>query len=164
MKASIAHTFVYNLIIVFILIVFGVLAAAVNYYKAFKVNNMVIASIEKCEGYNDCSIGEISNTLDAMGYIVDDNFTSSDCPKRKNATNVTAVPSHRICIYEYDDTLYVSDTKTGTYRAEEEGSYYKYSVMSYIYIDLPLIEAFDIPIHTRAERIYKFSETGGGDA
>lgn len=159
MRESIAHTFVYNLIIIFVLIVFGLLAAAQNYYKAFKVNNLTISSIEKYEGYNRLSREEIQNNLKSMGYTIDNDFNMAyDCPEKKGATIATTRSSeqipYRICIYEYNNDSVEE-------RGEKAGSYYNYSVISYIYVDLPVVDAFSIPVHTKAERIYRFTGTGG---
>jgi len=171
MKASIAHTFVYNLIIIYILIVFGLLAATLNYYEAFKVNNMAIASIEKYEGYNDLSRAEISNILDTIGYFRSSNFNMSSCPEKKGAVVAATDDDDQIpymlCVYEYsDDSINISSTTGKVVRKEREGSYYNYSVVSYIYVDLPLIKSFSIPVHTKAERIYKFTRTDdeGGES
>lgn len=147
MRESITHTFVYNMIILFIVIVFGILAAAVSYYKAYKVNNRIISSIEKYEGYNSLAQEEILNTLQTIGYTVD---PGQSCPSRKgtNAMSNGGLPYH-ICVYYYPDD---------TSKDEKKGSYYSYSVVSYIYVDIPIIDSFRIPVHTKAERIYRFNE------
>ncbi len=151
MRESITHTFVYNMIILFIVIVFGILAAAVSYYKAFKVNNRIISSLEKYEGYNTLAQEEIGNTLETIGYTVDQNST---CPTRGDVAAMSngALP-YPICVYYYPD-----DTSTD----EDNGTYYNYSVVSYIYVDIPIIDRFRIPVHTKAERIYRFTGTDGG--
>ena len=53
MRTPIAYTFIFNLMIIFILIVFAFMAGTMSYYKAFKVNNRIVHSIEKFEGFNE---------------------------------------------------------------------------------------------------------------
>ena len=38
MREGIGSVFLYNIIILFVIIVFGLLSATISYYKAFKVN------------------------------------------------------------------------------------------------------------------------------
>ena len=51
MKESIGSTFLYNIIFIFIIIVFGLIAATLNYYKGFKINTRILQSIQKNSGY-----------------------------------------------------------------------------------------------------------------
>ena len=46
MRQSIGATATFNIIIIFIVIVFGLLIGTVNYYKAFKVNSRILDIIE----------------------------------------------------------------------------------------------------------------------
>ena len=59
MKESIGGTASLNIALAFISIVFAFLAAALSYYKAFKVNNIISNAIEKYEGFNELSINEM---------------------------------------------------------------------------------------------------------
>lgn len=147
MKSAIAHTFLYQLIIIYVVIVFGIIMASVNYYKAFKVNNRVISSIEKFEGYNDLARADIDNTLSAIGYT---KHSTSSCPTRNGIEPMSnGSLDYPICVYYYP-----SDVS----KKEKEGTYYNYSVVSYIYVDIPYLDKFRIPVHTKAERIYKFND------
>lgn len=121
-----------------------------SYYKAFKVNNRVISTIEKYEGYNDLAREEIGQTLDIIGYTRD---PDQKCPSR---SGVPAMKNgdlpYNICVYYYPDD---------TSKKEKNNVYYNYSVVSYIYVDIPLLDRFKLPVHTKAERIYRFSNEGG---
>lgn len=143
MKESLGSTFLYNIIIVFIAIVFAILAATLTYYKAYKVNTRIINSIEKFEGYNDLSIKEIDNTLTSIGYMYKDNHK---CPTQKNGAKLATPESEqfRYCVYYYP--------KDGDDR------HYSYAVMTYITLDIPVVSMFlQIPIYTRTNRIYRFN-------
>ena len=51
MREGIGSVFLYNIIIVFIVITFGFLSASLSYMKAFKVNGKIANALEKYEGY-----------------------------------------------------------------------------------------------------------------
>lgn len=143
MKESLGSTFLYNIIIVFIVIVFAILAATLTYYKAYKVNTKIINSIEKFEGYNDLSVKEINYTLTSIGYMYKDDHK---CPAEKNGASLAGPESKqfRYCVYYYP--------KDGDDR------HYSYGVMTYITIDIPIVNMFlQIPIYTRSNRIFRFN-------
>lgn len=148
MKTAIGSTFMYNIILVFLVIVFAFLAGIMSYYKAFKINNRIVYSIEKFEGYNEKSINEIDKTLSTFGY---DRSTPSCEKVYDNMVLVSgAEPGYRYCIYvEREATI----GKAGT------GEYYSYGVMTYMTIDLPVVKYIRIPIYTKTNQIYKFTDT-----
>ena len=63
MREGIGSVFLYNMIILFIIIVFGLLSATISYYKAFKVNERLLFMIDKFEGYNNLSVEEMHDFL-----------------------------------------------------------------------------------------------------
>lgn len=140
MRESIGSTFLYNLIILFIAIVFAILGSTLMYYKAFKVNTRIINSIQKFEGYNDLAKTEINNTLTSIGYMTKD---SHMCPSQKNGGVLqTENKKFRYCVYYF----------------KESNEYYKYGVITYITLDIPIVNTFlQIPIYTESERIFKFN-------
>lgn len=140
MKEGIGSIFLYNIIIVFIVIVFAILAATLTYYKAFKVNTKIINSIEKFEGYNDLAINEINNTLTSIGYMYKDDYK---CPETKNGGTLQKENKQfRYCVYYF----------------KESNRYYSYGVITYITFDIPMVNMFlQIPIYTRSNRIFRFN-------
>ena len=68
MRESIGSVFLYNIIILFVIIVFGLLSATISYYKAFKVNERLLYSLDKFEGYNQFSREEMETYLSSIGY------------------------------------------------------------------------------------------------
>lgn len=151
MSNPIGHTFMYNIIIIFIVIVFAFLSASLSYYKAFKINNRIVYSIEKYEGYNELSIDEINKILTNFGYDRDTRFISNEC--RENYKDMTLVsgtsPEFRYCIYIDNYVISSSNHASGTY--------YTYGVKTYMTIDLPVVKLIKIPIFTKTNQIYKFT-------
>ena len=63
MRESIGSIALYNIIIIFMVIVFGFAGGIMTYQKAYKVNSKIAAALEKSESYNDISINEINRVL-----------------------------------------------------------------------------------------------------
>ena len=145
MKESIGSTASLNIMLAFIAIVFAFLAATLSYYKAYKVNNVIANAIEKYEGYNNLSEGEIASKLTSIGY---QQFQPSqtNCPKTKkfdkHEYNLVS-RNNGICVYvRYKK----SDANVNTYQ---------YGVVSYMTISLPIISNFiKIPVKTTTNELY----------
>ena len=161
MRESIGSTFLYNMIFVFIIVVFGLISATMSYYKGFKVNTRILSSINKFAGYNDKSAKEIENYLSGIGYTVDPG-SQGECAKEKNSGHLvkTSGTSYLYCVYYYYDDTGVNekDGKKAKLNGNGEPIYYSYGVTSYIYVDLPIVGKFKIPVYTKGERIYNFSD------
>ena len=140
MKESIGSTFIINMVIVFIAIVFAILAAILTYYKAFKVNTRIINSIEKYEGYNSLALHEIDNTLTSIGYTL---RTDQTCPSTKDGGVLqTEDKKFRYCVYYF----------------EENDRYYSYGVITYVTLDIPIVNMLlHVPIYTKSNRIFRFN-------
>ena len=150
MNGPIGHTFLYNLIIIFIFIVFGFLAGTISYYKAFKINNRIVSAIEEFEGYNTNgskggSVEEIDRVLSTFGYT----RGRANCPDTYR--NMSLLESSRDNGYRY--CIYISDARPA------KGTYYKYGVLTYMNIDLPVVRRINIPVFTKTNQIYKFTNT-----
>lgn len=148
MREGIGSVVLYNIIIVFIVITFGFLAASLSYMKAFKVNGKIANSLEKYEGYNSLSDKEIAETLSGIGYRI----ATPDCKPRKhnkytyNPVSAGSYKQHEYCIYEY------------TQGTDFEGGYFSYGIETYIHLDIPIIGGFfKIPVYSESESIFKFS-------
>ena len=141
MREGIGSVFLYNIVIVFIVVIFAFLAGTMSYSKAFRVNSRIINALEKYEGYNELSDTEINNVLQTLGYRV--NTGGFSCPEREGAEAVTKVTdSYEYCVYYY----------------QIDSRHYNYGVLTYIYLDLPVIgRLFKVPVYTRTARIYQFN-------
>lgn len=148
MREGIGSVFLYNIIIVFIVITFGFLSASLSYMKAFKVNGKIANSLEKYEGYNELSDLEIAQTLTTIGYRTE----PPDCKDRVH-NGITYQPvtagsykGHEYCLYEYIN---------GT---DFEGGYFSYGIVTYIHLDIPIMGGiFKLPVYSETESIFKFS-------
>ena len=138
MKESIGSVALFNIIIIFLLVMFALLAATLSYSKAFRVNSRILTTIEKYEGYNELADQEINNILGTLGYQAG----NANCPK-KNGVKASAKLSTN-----YDYCVYYMDI---------DSNHYKYGITTYITLDLPLINKVKLPIYTETERIYRFT-------
>lgn len=139
MRESFGSVFTYNIIIVFLLIVFAFLLGTVSYFKAFKVNNHIANAIEKFEGYNSLAVREIDNALITVGYRMEADF---ECPVREGT--LLEAPTgvrHRYCIY----------------LQEETNNYRTYGILTFMNMDLPVIgQVMRLPIYSKTIRLYNF--------
>lgn len=141
MKESIGSTASLNIILAFLAIVFAFLAAALSYYKAYKINNIITNTIVKYEGYNDYAIDEINLKLNSLGY----QQFNLNCPANKDYDGneyllVDSGNVQGVCIYFYNNT----NTKQ-----------YNYVVTTYMTVNIPIVgEFFRIPVNTSTEDIF----------
>lgn len=149
MKGPIGHTFMYNIIILFIFIVFAFIGGILSYYKGYKINNKIVGSIEKFEGYNKNTLTEINKNMGNLGY----KHTHETCDSTYKGMYLIEVGDE-----EYNYCIYVSYDPNDKSAFPNGGEYYQYGVLTYMDISLPLIRNFSIPIFTKTNRIYKFSE------
>lgn len=146
MRESIGSIALYNFIIIYIILVFAILSAMISYNKAFKINSRIIGSIEKYEGWNEGAQKEADRYLGSFGYRERDRYFR--CPENNDErTNLGNGSVYQYCVY-YDET---EDPK--------ETGYYRYSVVTYIYADLPIVGNFSLPIWGKSNRIYKFTDS-----
>jgi hypothetical protein len=135
MRQSIGGTWLFSLMIIFILLFTAYLAVAINYSKSFKVKNEVINIIEREEGLtsNDNktdpgAIEQIANYLTSVGYI-----NHGVCPsgyqgyiKYQDGNRV----KYSYCIKKYN-----------SYNEVEKQKAY-YSVVLFFNMDLPIFGDF----------------------
>ena len=70
MREAIGGTWIFSIVIVFIVLFTGYLAVSVNYSRAFKVKSNIVSIIEQHEGLNDGAEAEIDSYLSGIGYAV----------------------------------------------------------------------------------------------
>ena len=145
MSGPVGHTFIYNIIILFIIIVFAFISGTLSYYKAFKVNNRIIKALEKYEGYNLYSKDEIDRTLGNLGYSTE----NANCKQTYNGMILidSFNENYRYCVY--------IDNKKPT-----KNGYYIYGVLTYMNLDLPIINVINLPVFTKSNRMFKFTSKG----
>ena len=156
MKESIGNAFLFNIIIVFVIILIGFFIGSLDYSKAYKVKNKIVEEIEKegeaaetveetANAYNENTIAEISNWLKGgasrngktynatgVGYPLNTNGgknTSSFC-NEKEGTLVSRTNDYEYCVYLMEDHV------------DEDHIYYYYRVVTFMYFDIPVVSEF----------------------
>ena len=152
MRESIGTSFLLNFIIVFIVFVMMFLAATLSYYKAYRVNNYILHSIEKFEGYNKYSKADIKERLRSIGYDKSD----IKCPttrfeKNNNVEGKLQNDSKDgYCIYLYWD----ENPKS---KHNGKNVYYSYGVVTYLKMEIPLIgRLVKLPVYSKTYNMYHY--------
>ena len=157
MREAIGGTWLFGLVITFIVFFASFLAVSINYAKAFNVKNNVVDLISKYEGNNCNARKKIANYLKDTGYLV-----TGVCPKSGD--------------YLYDGFNYIGYDLEGNQVADGKKAYYcvstdsiedtelatgdtlekkYYRVMVFFKIDLPLVgELTTFKIKGETESIY----------
>ena len=140
MRESIGTVSLLNFIIFFILLVFAFLMGTFSYYKAYRVNNAIVSSIEKFEGYNELSVDEIEEKLSTLGY----ERTEFRC-RDKNGYRLIDEPQG-YCIYE---SVRDYDKDTDVYTS--------YQVTTVIKFQFPIVQnLLRLRVDAKTNRLYDF--------
>lgn len=141
MRESIGSTVLYNIIIVFLSIIFALILGTMVYYRTFKVNKQIIKIIEKYEGFNHLAKEEIELQLNSIGYLKKD---LGACPKKDGKIALTNNSVFPYCVYYFE--------KSGS-------KYYSYGVITYVVFDMPFIDGsvFKFPIYAKTDEIFNFA-------
>lgn len=141
MRESIGSTFLYNIIILFIIVTFAFLSGTLAYMKSFKANSRIINAIEKYEGYNSEAVAEIDNALSTLGYTQE----KAGCPLKNGIEAVEQVGEYyQYCIYHFSPEN--SDLVNKDY----------YGVVTYMRFNFPVVGEFKIPLYAKTEKVYRF--------
>ena len=68
MKEAIANAGIFNLIIIFVIILLMFFIGSLSYSKAFKVKNKIVEEIEKDQGYTSSTEARVEEWLGNIGY------------------------------------------------------------------------------------------------
>ena len=82
MREAIGGTWLFGLVITFIVFFASFLAISINYSKAFNVKNNIVDLISKYEGNNCNARRQIGNYLSDIGYLV-----PGPCPNSADPVN-----------------------------------------------------------------------------
>ena len=152
MRESIGTSFLLNFIVVFIVFIMMFLSATLSYYKAYRINNYILHSIEKFEGYNNYSKAEIKTKLKNIGY----DASNINCPKTRfeanNNIQGSLVNSSKdgYCIYLYWD----ENPKS---KHDGKNVYYSYGVVTYLKLEIPIISRLiKLPVYSKTYNMYHF--------
>lgn len=141
MKEAIANAGVFNLVIIFVIVLLAFFIGSLSYSKAFKVKNKIIEEIEKDQGYtigtNDSTESRVEDWIANIGYRVNtgNSRNTANCPTvtvngGEQGKLVNTDGDYQYCVYEFDTCTARSDkAKCGKY----------YRVTAYMYFDIPII-------------------------
>ena len=126
MREAIGGTWLFVVVVVFVMFFTGYLCLAINYARAYNVKNEVIDIIERNEGYNDEVEQEINDYLADVGYK-----TSGKCDSDYTGGGT---------IYEGNKYVYCYKSfETGGEGTDQAyGVYYKVQV--FFKIEFPIFE------------------------
>ncbi len=151
MREGIGSIQMYNIIILFFLIVVAFLFATISYQRAFKVNTLITSSIERYEGYNGLAIPVIERDLNTIAYQRLRGGVTPNCPAKDPLVLVSGSNlSHKYCVYE-------GALETVTFSDGLQVSFRQYTIVTYVTFDLPLItDLIEIPVISKTNRIVCF--------
>ena len=165
MRESIGAVSLLNFVIFFILLIFAFLMATFSYYKAFKVNNFMVSSIEKYEGFNTLSKEEMEQKMIGLGY----QFIDFKCPttmkggyqlmndKFSVLTSGSDTGYSGYCVYVNDKDVVGDVNSLDTYDS--------YQVTTIITFNFPIVQnTLKLRVNSKTGRIYNFECAQGSDA
>ena len=131
MREAIGGTWIYQLVIIFMLIFVAFLALTMNYTKAFKIKNDLLSIVEKYEGFSKKSIPIINNYLSSSGYTTSGSCLEGEMGSKDLKSDVLeeVKPGEK---YFYC----VSKTSTGT---ETRIRRARYKIRVFFRFDLPVV-------------------------
>lgn len=153
MRTSLGGTAIMYIFIVFFILMAFLLTGTVIYYKGYKINSQIANSLEKFEGYNQYSAEDMDRVFNNLGYRIKSN---SKC---LNNIDGSCLANNN----KYYFSLTCSHTEKKTDEGWQGNNYYiTYKIKTYIYIDLPLNITIKIPITSRTNPIYQFTDYENG--
>jgi len=144
MREAIGGTWIFTIVIVFIVLFSGYLAISVNYSKAFNVKDKIVTIIEQNEGLNNNAQTEIDNYLSGVGYHVYGTCNSEE----KGIGKSTNGNRYKYCVSKR--TSGDSSTLKKTY----------YKVKVFFRLDLPILgNIFTFPVSGETKAVYFATDT-----
>ena len=138
MREAIGGTWIFGIVITFIVLFSGYLAVSVNYSKAFRVKNELVSLIEKYEGHGPEAQKQIETYLDGVGYWV---YGSCTTEGRGSGFVATTNSEYKYCV----DKVETSDSLNRAY----------FKVTVFFKLDLPVVGGiFTFPITGETKSIY----------
>lgn len=148
MKTSIGYSVILNIVIVFIVIIFGAIAMCLSYYKAFKVSNSITLSIEKYEGYNVLAENEIIRNLSALGY----GSTPVKCSNTRGSCTL---------VKSGENSIQYSEGQMGycVYECQSKNNHYSYKTTTNMLLNIPVIHnILNLPVESNTRKLYGFND------
>ncbi len=139
MREAIGGTWIFGIVVTFIVLFSSYLAISVNYSKAFRVKNEIVSLIEKYEGHNDTSAEKIEDYLNSVGYGI-----YSNCPTGTKG-EIVKNGKFKYCWQRIDDNTSSIVSLNRAY----------YNVRVFFKLDLPVIgNLFTFPVTGETKPVY----------
>ena len=135
MNEGVGNVTILVIIMVFITVVSAYMAYNVNYTKAFRLKNKIIATYDKYDGQCDSTSvcwDEIEKYAKEIGYTKHNNLR---CDRDKPAGS-TAQERYYFCEYKVD----VNNSAAGTDVQDEGKAHYYYRILTRIDIQIPVVQ------------------------
>lgn len=127
MRESIANSYVFTIVIIFISMIMFILIGSFSYSKAFKIKNKLVDIIENNKGYNATAAADIDTFLASAGYKVTPTKVAEGCPLDNSKAAINTIKKYRYCVYKVDTV---------------RGAYYTVSV--FISFEIPVISSMPV--------------------
>jgi len=136
MKEAIANAGVFNLIIIFVTAIMFFFIGSLGYSKAYKVKDKIVREIEKNQKYDVNVKDDLEEWLKEIGYRYRGGGSAWSCPSSDgDGVRESVTSAYDFCVYRH------------TIRSSNNIDGYYYSVISYMYFELPFFrELFRIPV------------------
>ncbi len=148
MREAIGQTFIFNLVILFVVIIMFLLVGSLSYTKAFRVKNRIVEILEKYKDYDyyEAEIKEeINANLKSIGYKTN-KYGTQKC-KANGGEILTDYANYRYCIVRYNNQA------SSEYYRNPKGIYY--GVTAYMYFEIPLVnDILEFPIYGETTVMY----------
>lgn len=129
MKESIGSTYLFEIVIVFVLLFTGYLCLSVNYARSYQVKDSIINIIERNKGLNDVAKGEIK------AYLADVGFRSTGtCSNGYTPYDVDGKQQNNVGVYCVRKIV-------SQYQTEELPQMVYYQVNVFYKLDLPIFNS-----------------------
>ena len=154
MNESVGSALLFNLVLVFVIILSGLFIGSLAYTKAFKVKNRIIEEIEKQgehsntpeTAYRDAEEEIVSwlNGIDGQGIGYRKNFGKYNyiCNNYDYGELQNINGDYSYCVYQINTCV---DSTGKDLQRSKCGIYYH--VIAFMYFDFPLVEEFPIAVH-----------------
>lgn len=164
MKAAIGNTLVLNIIVTFLSVVLLIIISSIVYTKAYRIKNRIIDEIEKAETYNVDVDASLTSVFREIGYKTNNYMDNTKC---KNYVADITENCNVISLSEFgcvgkNNTTVTLENKSSVYHycvfkieSDNPRTGYYYKVVSFAYLDLPLVSAIEVPVKGETKIFYK---------
>lgn len=141
MKAAIGNSLLLGIILTFVTTVLLILVSSIVYTKSFRIKNRIVDVIEKYEVYDVENVQpEIEQLLREIGYKANSYSDNSSCNRYgDDASLVNPSSAYYYCVFKIE--------------TEKSRGYY-YKVVTFAYLDLPLVNAIQVPVYGETKIFY----------